>query len=193
MDPELDWLPDPKYITTQLGEMNEKQYGKNFFENGVITKKEPVRIAFSDIDYEQMSSILLTADIKSKVKLSAALQLHAVPGQRPKLAKPALIESTTTSLQRNAAMLNGNYSQFNATPIANLRKLPAYKSITDPQKRALAAQLKKAADIEKERSIKFSAQKTNSIDKFYDKVIPITISYKLGNREIPLATTTAGK
>ena len=191
VDLELDWLPDPKYITTQLGEMPEKQYGKNFFENGVITKKVPVRIAFSDIPYEQMCWIEVTADVKTKVKLAAALQLPS--GNRPKLAKPSLFESAANTLQQNANFKNEQYKQFHATPIANLRKLPAYKSITDPQKRKMAGDLKSAADVASEQRVQFLAQKTNSIDKFYDKVIPITISYKLGDREIPLATTTAGK
>ncbi|MCH2180391.1 MAG: protein kinase [Mariniblastus sp.] len=192
-DPDIAWLPDPKYITTELEQMDVKKYGKNFFENALITKKTPVRIAFSDIDYEQMSSILLTADIRTKIKLSATLQLHPIPGQKPKLAKPALFQSTGAALQRNANNLKQQHRQFSGTPIANLRKLPIYKSLTDPMKRQIAAQLKQEADLASEKSLKFGEQKTNSIDKFYDKVIPITISYQLGSRVIPLATTKPGQ
>ncbi|MEE2826290.1 MAG: hypothetical protein VYE64_06655, partial [Planctomycetota bacterium] len=192
-DAEVAWLPNPKYIKTELGPMAVKTYGKNFFASPLITKKTPVRIAFSDIDYEQMSSILLTADIRSKIKLSATLQVHALPGQRPKLAKPALFESTATALQQNATILKQRHQQFSGTPIAQLRKLPNYQNLTDPQKNQMAARMKQEADVALEKSSKFVEQKKNSVDKFYGKVIPITISYQMGNRVIPLATTKSGQ
>ena len=192
-DAEVAWLPNPKFIKTELGSMAAETFGKNFFANPLIAKKTPVRIAFSDIDYEQMSSILLTADVRSKIKLSATLQVHALPGQKPKLGKPSLFDSTALALQQNATLLQQRHQQFSGAPIAQLRKLPNYQTLTDPQKKQLAARMKQEADVALEKSKKFVEQKKNSVDKFYGKVIPITISYQMGNRVIPLATTKSGQ
>ena len=189
LEPEMQWLPNPANITTQLSTLSEKEFGRTVVENPVITKKQPAGIFFSDIDYEQLTFILVTADVKSKVKLSASLQLRMLAGQRPKLAKPTLLESAAESLIQRSRSMRLAANQFKATPIDQLRKQPAYRNISYPQKLELEKKLKAEADVAAEQATKFIEQKTSSLEKFYGKVMPLTISYKLGNQNIPLATT----
>ena len=192
-DLEIAWLPDPKAITTQLGELKPQQFGKTYYENDMISKKSPVRIAFSDIDYEQMSWVLVTADVKAKTKLSASLQLGLDPRQRPKLAKPELLDDALNWLNQNAVQAKRQSDQIKGISIDALRKQTNNQSLTFPQKQKMEANFKQRSDIAQEQTKKFDEQRKNSIDKFYGKVIPITISYKLGNQQITLATTKPEK
>ena len=194
---EIDapWLPNQNMISVELQDLPEKKFGKTIVEETVIKRKEPVRIFFSEIDYEQMSSVMLSADIRSKIKLYAALQIHLGDGKSA-IAKQKLIESTQAGLVQYSQANKAEYNQFKGTSLDNIRRnlkrqklIKADNEYTWEMKKDRESKLKTLMDVSAERASKFNKQATESIPKFWGADLPVIVTYKLGKREIPLAST----
>ena len=153
-------------------------------------------ITFRSVDYEQMLAIVLGVDVRSKIRLTAAMNVQLVPGQKPVLAKPKAIESASVLLTGTAQRLKAEYQQFRAASTGDIREqLLAQKQIRNgdefsyDQKREIEDQMEKEAGVAEERRLSFAKQIAESLPKWLERPIPIRITYQLGDRTILLAET----
>ena len=189
---ELDTLPQS--LVAELHELDEKTYGATYLgretRDRTFSRKNPLSLQFRELPEYQLFSLFLSADLKNRSKLEAALRVQTDPSQKARTATERLLATSKESLQEMVELTKQEHDYYKNTPIDTIRRqLGATKDqYKNNQRNEYVKSLKQLLELHEGRFEAYREIQTQ-LEPFYDKPIPVSIYFEVQGRRVVLATS----